>query len=84
MKRQNRPPERHKITTTTTTKSKNIFRKKWKKRKIHFSKMENGKLVIKNKLKRQNRSTTEGFLLKKVFLKILQNSQENACARVSF
>ena len=29
-------------------------------------------------------AATEGVLLKNVFLKILQNSQENTCARVSF
>ena len=28
-------------------------------------------------------ATTRGVLLKKVFLKVLQNSQENTCARVS-
>ena len=29
-------------------------------------------------------ATTEGVLLKEVFLKTLPNSQENTCARVSF
>ena len=29
-------------------------------------------------------AATEGVLWKKMFLKILQNSQENTCARVSF
>ena len=29
-------------------------------------------------------AATEGVLWKKMFLKILQNSQENICARVSF
>ena len=29
-------------------------------------------------------ATTRGVLYKKVFLKILQNSQENTCTRVSF
>ena len=31
-----------------------------------------------------NEAATRGVLLKKVFLKIAQNSQENTCARVSF
>ena len=30
------------------------------------------------------KQSSEGILLKKVFLEILQNSQENTCARVSF
>ena len=29
-------------------------------------------------------AATEGVLWEKMFLKILQNSQENTCARVSF
>ena len=31
-----------------------------------------------------NEAATRGVLLKKVFLKIAQNSQGNTCARVSF
>ena len=31
-----------------------------------------------------HKQSSEGILLKKVFLEILQNSQENTCARVSF
>ena len=30
------------------------------------------------------KQSSEGILLKKVFLEILQNSQENTCARVFF
>ena len=49
MERQKRPPEKHKRTTTTKKQKKKSKqrKKKWKERKMHFSKMENGKLMIK-------------------------------------
>ena len=36
------------------------------------------------KFKEKTDAATRGVLYKKVFLKILQNSQENTCTRVSF
>ena len=53
-----------------------------------FSLLESCKLYIIAKYKPSSRCKIEAVIqrcsMKKVFLKILQNSQENTCARVSF
>ena len=45
---------------------------------VIYESMKRTKILLKK------RCSTEGVLLKKVFLKILQNSQENTSARVYF
>ena len=44
----------------------------------------NKRYYLFKKRMRVTEATTGGVLLKKVFLKISKNSQENTCARVSF
>ena len=40
--------------------------------------------MAKKQERQKTKAATRGALLEKVFLKILQNSHENTCARVSF
>ena len=52
--------------------------------KAMAGKIQELELEIKELKKVRNRSSHRRFSLKKVFLEIWQNSQENTCARVSF
>ena len=47
-------------------------------------KIINLQLVLQNMLAKNSEAATRIVLQKKVFLKILQNSQENTCVRVFF
>ena len=49
---------------------------------VHFVVL--GSAILYYKTSSCTEATVEGVLLKEVFLKTLPNSQENACARVSF
>ena len=52
--------------------------------KTMAEKIQELELEIKELKKVRNRSSHRRFSVKKVFLEIWQNSQENTCARVSF
>ena len=66
------------VTSKETLLKKNIYLLRRKK----IKRKETASHIIK--LKELTEASTRGVLSEKMFLKILQNSQENACARVSF
>ena len=49
-----------------------------------FTKEPFGRLLLQKYLSCFSEAATKGVLCKKLFLEISQNSQENACARVSY